>query len=142
MTADSTNKDVFTHKGYISRIKASSVIVALEPNLDCASCHARGACGAMGASDKKIEVYHSDISLNLNEEVEVYLKKTTGLKAVFWAYIFPFILMFLTLVIASLFFDEGIAGLLSLFILLPYYLTLYFLKDKLKTPFRVSILKL
>ena len=141
MSAEIRNKDVFTHKGYISRIKKSSVIVALEPNLECASCHARGACGAVGSGKKEIEVFHSDPSYDLHQQVEVCLKKTTGLKAVFWAYIFPFILVFLTLILASVFFREAIAGLMSLFILMPYYFALYFLKDKLKTPFRVSILR-
>jgi len=77
----------------------------------------------------------------MNERVDVILKKTLGLKAVFWAYVFPFILMFFTLIIASNFLKEWLAGLLSLFVLIPYYLILNFLKASLKDAFKVSVLK-
>jgi positive regulator of sigma E activity len=141
MNVHRANKDLFTHSGYISKIKANSVVVALEPNLECDACHAKGVCGATGAVTKKIEVYHSEETFDLNDHVKVYLKKTTGLKAVFWAYIFPFFLMFLSLLISSNFLEEWLAGLVSLFILVPYYVTLHVLKNKLKASFRVSVLK-
>lgn len=141
MSSTKTNKDLFIHNGFISKIKEDSIVVRLEPNLECESCHAKGACGVTGSNTKEIEVFNSEKSFNINEPVKVNLKKTTGLKAVFWAYIFPFFLMFITLIIASNFFKEWVAGLMSLFILLPYYLTLYFLKNQLKESFRVSVLK-
>lgn len=141
MSSAKTNKNVFTHEGFISKIKEDSLVVTLEPNLECDSCHARGACGVVGSGTKKIEVYHTDESFDIDERVKVSLKKTTGIKAVFWAYIAPFFLMFLTLVITSSFFKEWIAGLMSLFILLPYYFSLYFLKNKLKESFMVTVLK-
>jgi sigma-E factor negative regulatory protein RseC len=49
--------------------------------------------------------------------------------------------MFSTLLIASSFLKEWMAGILSLGILLPYYITLYFLKNTLKSAFKISILK-
>ena len=69
-------------------------------------------------------------------------EKALGLKAVFWAYVFPFILMFSTLIIASNFLKEWLAGLISLLIIVPYYIVLYFLKNALKSAFQVSILKI
>ena len=78
----------------------------------------------------------------INERVDVILKKALGLKAVFWAYVFPFILMFSTLIIASGFLKEWLAGLISLVILVPYYLILYLLKKTLKSAFKTSILKI
>ena len=88
-----------------------------------------------------MEIISSNDSFKINENVNVVLKKALGLKAVFWAYVFPFILMFFTLIAASALFKEWIAGMLSLFILVPYYLTLYFLKSTLKGAFQISILK-
>jgi sigma-E factor negative regulatory protein RseC len=142
MSSGKIHKDVFTHDGHVSRINRDSIIVALEPNLECESCHARGACGVKGSNTKEIEVFHTNSPLDVNDPVKVYLKKTTGLKAVFWAYLFPFVLMFFTLILASAFLKEWMAGLLSLFVLLPYYFTLYFFKDKLKTSFRISVMKI
>lgn len=141
MSSEKTNKNVFTHEGFISKIKEDSIVVTLEPNLECESCNARGACGAMGSSTKTIEAYVLGNSFKINEPVKVTLQKAIGLKAVFWAYMFPFFLMVFTLIICSNFLAEWLSGLLSLFILLPYYVTLYFLKNKLNESFKVTVLK-
>ena len=141
MSSPQKNKDIFVHAGFISKINSDSVIVILEQNIHCESCHVKGTCGVSESSTKEIEVPNSSAFFKINERVDVILKKTLGLKAVFWAYVFPFILMFFTLIIASSFLKEWLAGLLSLFILIPYYLMLYFLKNTLKSSFKMSILK-
>lgn len=141
MNTGEQHKNILVHSGVISEIKQDSIVVTLEPNLHCESCHAKGSCGASGSDTKYVEVYNLEEPYSLNDKVKVNLRKITGLKAVLWAYIVPFSLMFFTLIIASVFFKEWIAGLLSLFILLPYYCTLYLLKNKLKTSFRITILK-
>ena len=61
--------------------------------------------------------------------------------AVFFSYVFPFILIMLTLIITTNFVKEWIAGLVSLFILIPYYFMLFVLKDTFKKAFKISILK-
>lgn len=141
MSSQQKNKDTFVHSGFISKINSDSVMVTLEQNIHCDSCRAKSSCGISESNTKEVEVINSKDSFKINEEVNVVLKKALGLKAVFWAYIFPFILMFSTLLLASGFMGELIAGLLSLLILIPYYLTLYFLKNKLKSAFQISILK-
>ena len=142
MSSPQKNKDTFVHAGIISKINSDSVIVTLEQNIHCESCHAKGTCGVSESSTKEIEIHNSSDVFKINEQVNVILKKALGLKAVFWAYVFPFILMFLTLIITSNFLKEWLAGLLSLFILIPYYLMLYGLKTRLKSSFKMSILKI
>jgi sigma-E factor negative regulatory protein RseC len=142
MSSPQKNKDTFIHAGIISKVNSDSVIVTLEQNIHCESCHAKGTCGVSESSTKEIEVPNSGDIFEINEHVNVILKKALGLKAVFWAYVFPFVLMFSTLIIASNFLKEWLAGLLSLFILIPYYLMLYGLKTKLKSSFKMSILKI
>jgi len=142
MNSQTSNKDTFTHAGVISKIGDKSVMVSLEQNVHCESCRAKAACGISESNTKEIEILNYDNSYKLNEHVNVVLKKTLGFKAVFWAYVFPFILMFFTLLIASVYLKEWIAGILSIFVLMPYYLTLYFLKDTLKSAFKISILKI
>lgn len=135
-------KNTFVHSGIVSKINNNSVTVTLEQNIHCEACHAKGACGMSESENKVIEISNSQVSFKMNEQVNVVLKKAIGLKAVFWAYVFPFILMFITLIIASNFVPEWMAGLISLFMLIPYYILLYFLQNTFKKAFEISILKI
>ncbi len=129
------------HEGVVSRISDKKITISLKGNVNCEGCKAQSACGVSESNDKEIEIINSNQSFKINEPVDVLLKRELGLKAVFWAYVFPFILMFVVLIIASFFFKEWIAGLLSLFVLIPYYFMLFVLKDKFQKAFQVSILK-
>ena len=142
MSSLQKNKDTFVHAGFVSKINSDSVVVTLEQNIHCEACHVKGTCGVSESGTKKVEVPNSSDVFKINEQVDVILKKALGLKAVFWAYVFPFILMFSTLIIASNFLKEWLAGLISLLIIVPYYIVLYFLKNALKSAFQVSILKI
>ena len=141
MSSLQKKNDTFVHSGFVSKISGQTITVNLEQNVHCESCRAKSSCGISESSTKEVEVINSLDSFKINEEVNVVLKKALGLKAVFWAYVFPFTLMFFTLIIASNFLKEWLAGLLSLFILIPYYLMLYFLKSSLKGVFKISVLK-
>jgi len=129
------------HEGIVSKISGKTITVSLKGNVNCEGCKAQSACGVSDSNDKEIEVDVVAQKFKLNETVDVLLKRELGLKAVFWAYVFPFILMFLVLVISSFFLKEWIAGLLSLFMLIPYYFMLFVLKSKFQKAFQVSILK-
>ena len=139
MDSKQTQENVYIHSGVISQINRGSVIVSLDKNVHCETCHAKGACGVSDSAAKEIEVVDAGRAYNLNEPVEVILRKNLGHKAVFWAYVFPFILMLLTLLTASYFVREWVAGLLSLLILIPYYLLLQGLKGYFKRTFDISI---
>ncbi|WP_396602949.1 SoxR reducing system RseC family protein [Algibacter sp. R77976] len=141
MSSHIPSKNSIVHSGVISKITGSSVFVALEQNIHCESCRAKAACGISESNTKEVEIINCNDSFKINEHVKVVLKRALGFKAVFWAYILPFILMFSTLIIASNFLKEWIAGILSLLILVPYYLTLYFFKSTIKSAFKMSILK-
>jgi len=129
------------HEGIISKISKNTITISLKGNVNCEGCKAQSACGVSDSNDKEIEVLNEKQSFRLNEMVAVVLKKELGLKAVFWAYIFPFVLMFIVLVITSLFLKEWVAGLVSLAVLIPYYFMLFALKDIFQKAFQVSILK-
>lgn len=139
MDAKLTATDAFVHSGVVTRIAGKSVFVSLDPNLHCASCHAKGACGVPEAGPREVEITEPDGQYELNEPVSVILKKDLGNKALFWAYLFPFLLMTLTLFAASAFLPEWMAGVLSLGILIPYYLGVALLKNQFRKTFRISI---
>ncbi len=135
------NKNFVQHSGVISKITDGRITVSLNGNINCAACNAKAACGISESNSKEITIENTNRSFKLNEGVAVVLQKELGLKAVFWAYIFPFILVFAVLLIASNFLKEWIAGLLSLFVLIPYYVMLYFFNSSFERVFKISILK-
>lgn len=141
MESKISSKDVYTHSGVVSKKDNGSLIVSLDENVHCESCRAKSTCGISESGTKEVEISCTDESFDLNEQVNVILKKGLGLKAVFWAYIFPFLLMVLTLMVSSLFLKEWVAGILSLLILVPYYLSLYVLRNVFKKTFKISVVK-
>jgi sigma-E factor negative regulatory protein RseC len=137
-----TATDAFVHSGVVTRIANGSVFVALDPNLHCDSCRAKGVCGVSDAGSREVEITDPQGTFRLNEPVEVLLKKDLGNKALFWAYLFPFLLMMLTLFTASVWLPEWMAGLVSLFILIPYYGSMALLQKYFKRTFKISILRI
>ena len=137
-----SEKDAYVHSCVISKKDNGSLIVSLDENVHCESCRAKSTCGISESGSKEVEISSTDESFALNEQVNVILKKGLGLKAVFWAYIFPFLLMVLTLMVSSLFLKEWMAGILSLLILVPYYLLLYVLRNVFKKTFKISVVKI
>lgn len=138
---NTTDKSFINHFGIISKITKNTITVSLDTNASCHTCNAKSGCGISDSNTKEIEIQNNFQSLHINEKVNVIMRKELGFKAVFFAYIFPFILMFITLIIASLFFKEWLAGLLSIFILIPYFTVLYLLKDSFENYFNTSIVK-
>ena len=138
---DIVNKNFVKHSGVISKIIGDRITVSLEGNVNCNACNAKAACGVSESNKKEINIVNTDRSFHVNEGVDVVLQKELGLKAVFWAYIFPFILVFAVLIVSSNFLKEWIAGLLSLVVLIPYYLMLHIFNSSFERAFEISILK-
>ena len=136
------DENLVKHEGIVSKVSRNSITVSLKGNMHCEACNAKSACGVSDSETKEIEIETPAQTLELNETVEVFLKKDLGLKAVFWAYVFPFILLFAVLLIASTLYDEWIAGLLAIGVLIPYYLLLHVLKNSFKNAFKVSVSKI
>jgi len=69
------------------------------------------------------------------------MKQSLGNFAVFLGYILPFLVLLATLIISiSAGLSEGIAGLLSLGILVPYFFVLYQLRSKLSKKFSFQLI--
>lgn len=141
MRSAQANADIYSHQGVVSRIDGDSVVVSLDGNVHCETCRAKGACGISDSPSREVEILDSGGSYRLNEPVQVVLKRDLGHKAVFWAYVFPFLLMLLTLLGASLFYAEWVAGVLSVLVLVPYYLMVYVLRNYFRSTFRISIVR-
>lgn len=135
------NKDYIEHAGIVSKISNGNVEISLEGNFHCEACNAKAACGVSESTAKIVEIDNDERNFEMNESVVVSMQKSLGLKAVFWGYIFPFMLLFVVLIVTASFLEEWIAGLLSLLVLVPYYLLLYMNKKLLKKAFTISVYK-
>ncbi|MBV1923409.1 MAG: SoxR reducing system RseC family protein [Flavobacteriaceae bacterium] len=135
-----SNKSVL-HDGVVTKITDDIITISLKGNINCEGCKAKMACGVSESTDKEIEVINNFSKIQLNENVEVALNKSLGLRAVFFAYVLPFILLLSVLLISSNFVKEWLAGILSILVLIPYYTIIYLMKNSFKETFKFSILK-
>lgn len=142
-TSSLANHNLIEHDGIVEQIENRTIYVKIISQSACASCHAKGVCGGSDSTEKIIEVATDDfLSYCIGDKVVVQVSRTLGFKGLLLGYLIPAILVVATLVIASMLTnDEGIAGLVSLGVLFPYYFTLYLLRNKIKKTFQFSIKK-
>jgi len=68
------------------------------------------------------------------------MKQSLGTIAVLLGYVFPFLVVLISLILfLQLGLDQGIAGILSILTLVPYYGLLYLLKDFFKKKFQYNL---
>ncbi len=136
----SSTAECVAKTGVVQSIDNQKVIVKVMSVSACASCHAKGACIASDTSEKLIEVALADAgNVKPGQLVSVNVESSAGNVALFYGYILPFLLVFVALIVSVNFTSEAWAGLISLGILLPYYATLYFLRNKMGKRFRFTI---
>lgn len=128
------------HEGVIQEVSENKLTVMIVNASACSSCHAKGACLASDMKEKEIEIYRFSGEYKLGQTVNIVGKTSQGYKAMFYGYVVPFILVFVTLIVSlSVTQSEGLAGLLSLVVLVPYYAVLYLFRNKLKRSFEFEI---
>ncbi len=134
-------KNIVTHPGIIKKIEDNKVEIAIMVTSGCASCEIKGACSVSDVEEKSVMVTVDDANrYSINQPITIEMQQSLGTWAVLLGYVFPFLVLFIGLIIfINIGIDQGIAGLLSLLLLLPYYLSLYFLKNYLGTRFNYSI---
>ncbi len=129
-----------SHTGIIKTLSDKRIIVGIINESACASCHAKGACSAADMKDKEVEIEHFEGEFHVGQHVRVIGKTSQGFKALFYGYLLPFILLMITLIISlNITQNEGISGLLSLAVLIPYYIILYLFRHKMKRSFEFEI---
>ena len=134
-------RENITHPGIVDRISQDSIFVKILAMSACSSCHAKGMCSVAEIEEKVVEVKRErGREFTEGQEVIVSMQRSLGGKAVFLGYLLPFLLLIGTLMLVlSLSGNEGVAGLAGIGILIPYYVGLYLLRDKLKRTFSFKI---
>src|SRR5210317_1800199 len=125
------------HLGTVTKVSKEGIEVILDGEVGCEACHAKGACSMPGKEDKKILVNSGRENFQPGEKVEVLMSTTLGLKATMWAYVIPFFVLLFTLIVSLAFTTELFAGLITLSVVLLYYLVLFLNQKKLDKTFSI-----
>jgi len=138
----SSKPNVIEHLGRVDAITATDIRVTIISQSACASCHAKGACSAADVAEKQVVVSRSYHNYTVGETVKVTMQQSLGFKALFLGYILPLIVLVASLfVFNALGFSESVSGLLSLAVLVPYYLMLYLFRKRIEKQFHFDIEK-
>lgn len=130
-----------SHKGKVIRMTPQTTTVAILQHGACSECHAAGLCGMSDMAEKAIEVATDPYaSYHVGDEVEVLLKASMGMKAVWLAYFIPLIIL-LTVILGLTAFGmsevpAAAAGLIAIGL---YYLGLYLFRERLQNEYIFTI---
>lgn len=133
--------EAIKHSGVIKEIDNLQYYVSIVAQSACVACSAKSVCNVSEMKDEIVEVPRNESeNFKVGDKVEILMEKSHGTKAVMLGYILPFLIILVTLIVTlNLIGNEGIAGLISIGILVPYYLILYINRDRLKTAFRFRL---
>ena len=116
-----------SHEGTVINVADGKVSVKIEVKSACSACHAKSMCSVSELSEKVIEALPAE-SVSVGDSVVVEMEEKFGLKAVFYVFFIPFVLMASTLFVSANFVSEALAALFSLLVLAPYAMLLMLLK--------------
>ena len=135
--------DIIKHRGIVEKVEGSHVIVRIVQTSACAACSAKGLCNASESKEKQIDVYEVNASYRIGEEVVLCGTTSMGMRAVFLAFGIPMLLLLVALFVTMRVTDGDalVSSLVALFAVVPYYLVIYFMKDKLNKTFSFTIEK-
>ncbi len=134
-------EEVITHPGIVKKFADNTALISIIVSSGCASCHVKGACNVAEMNEKVIEINVSEgETYSIGQQVVVEMKQSLGTWAVLLGYVFPFLVVLISLIILFAFqVEQGLAGLISIGLLAPYYLALYALRGYMKKQFSYHI---
>ena len=129
-------KNEVTHTGIVKSVGEDGITVNIVVQSGCASCEIKGACSMSEQSDKELDIDCSPIGFNVGQHVNIRLKSSQGMNALFLGYVLPFlILLTVMIILTSLTDKEGLVGVISIASLVPYYSLLYYYRKQIKKKF-------
>ena len=134
-------KGDISHKGKVIYASDGVVKVEIISMSACSGCHAASVCGAADAKRKEVEV-QSYQAFSPGEEVDVFLKRSMGMRAVVLAYAVPlFVVLAVTLALCYAGVHELVAGLSGIAAIALWYFCVYLLRDKIASGYAFTIEK-
>ena len=123
-----------THSGVVDSVEDGCVHVRIVQTSACAACKVASYCNASESKEKMIDVFCDSVAeYKIGQQVTVSTSGQVAAKALLWAFGVPFVLLMVVLVLVLLLTgNEGWAALGALAALVPYYIILWLLRDKMR----------
>ncbi len=130
-----------SHKGKVIKMTPQVTTVSILQHGACSACHAAGLCGMADLAEKTVEVATDPYaSYGVGDEVEVLLKASMGMKAVWLAYFIPLLIVIAVILgLVALGVGEEAAGVSGLGALAVYYFLLWLFRNRLKNEYIFTI---
>jgi len=137
------NENTVTHPGFIKVVESHRVEVSIISVAGCASCQIKGSCSISDTKVKSVWIEMADTTgYQAGQKVTIEMRQSMGTWAVLLGYVFPFVVLLAGLIVfieAGL--DQGLAGLMALGMLVPYYGLLYLMRNSLSKRFQYTLHK-
>ena len=131
------------HLGIVESIDGSHVRVKILQSSACSSCSVKGHCNISETKEKIIDIHDKESAdcCSVGQEVMVCGTTSMGMKAVVLAFVLPFIVLlaalFVTMKVTDG--DEAASALVSLCTLIPYYIIIYLLRNRISRTFSFTL---
>lgn len=122
------------HAGVVDGVEGECVRVRILQSSACSACKVAAHCNASETKEKIIDVMDADAShYQKGDQVMVVADTAVGFRASLYGYLLPLVLMVVTLVgVLAATHSEGLAAVSALGILIPYYVLLFLMRNKLR----------
>lgn len=128
--------------GVVDAVHGQVVTVRILQASACSGCHAAGICRASESKEKLVQVDCSDASsYQVGQNVTVSGQERLAVRALVLAFGMPLLLM-LTALVATIAVtgNEKTAAAAAFLVLVPYYLVLFLIRDRIKKEFVFKII--
>ena len=122
------------HSGIVESVEGGTVHVRILQTSACAACKVASHCNAAESKVKVVDVFGFDTTkYATGQEVTGWASRDVANRALLLGFGVPFLLLVCVLLIALRFTaNEGVAALLALGSLVPYYFALWLLRDRIQ----------
>jgi positive regulator of sigma E activity len=129
-------------RGTVEQIAGHYIRVRVHREASCGDCKASGICFMGEGKERELEINNFTPGLKVGDHVEVIISRSLGNKAVFLGYMVPFIILLTSLLILNAFgANDLFSGIVSILAIMPYFLILYLLRNRLRKTFTLSARK-
>lgn len=150
---------ITTHDGIVTAVKPGSVTVQIKSVSACASCAAHAKCGFAESKDKELEIHLPPHSSNqtikqssnpttetsrfeVGDRVKVCIDTSSGMRAVWIAYLLPAILIIAVVIaLSAASVPEGLVALAAFGVLALHILLLFILRRKIDRRFQITLIQ-
>lgn len=131
------------HLGIVESIDGSHVRVKILQSSACSSCSVKGHCNISETKEKIIDIHDKESAdcCSVGQEVMVCGTTSMGMKAVVLAFVLPFIVLLAALFVTMRVTDgdEAASALVSICTLIPYYIIIYLLRNRISRTFSFTL---